>query len=169
MVHAQGAYRYRRGVVGSLAHLPGNPPGDDGDGIPPVDVYKIAVDEYRFQAQFNWSRTQYLLAFNVGILAAATAVASRPGRSAALVFILGALTAVLSMMVVKVQHGYYRAARDHMRRIEEAVALPTAQRLDTTAKLGGRRRKISVNQVVYLILAAVAVANVVGVAIIAAR
>jgi hypothetical protein len=132
-------------------------------------VYKIAVEEYRFQAQFNWSRTQYLLAFNVAILAAATAVASQPGRSAALVFALGAVAALLSAAVVRVQHGYYRAARDHMRRIEDAVALPPDQRLDTTANLGGRRRTISVNQIVHLLLAAIAVADLVGVLLVMIR
>ena len=155
----------RSGVAGSVARLPSGSAAD-GDGVPPADVYKIAVEEYRFQAQYNWSRTQYLLAFNVGILAAATAVASQPGKSAALVFGLGAIAALLSMSVVQVQHGYYRAARDHMKRIEAAVALPPDQRIDTTANLGGRRRKVlSVNQVVYLLLASVAVADLVGRAI----
>lgn len=96
--------RYGRLVSAPLARLPGG--ASDGDAkVPPVDLYRIAVEEYRFQAQFNWSRAQYLLAFNVGILAAATAVASRPGSGAALVFALGALAAVLSMLVVRVQHG----------------------------------------------------------------
>jgi hypothetical protein len=89
------AVAIRSSVASPVARLPSGPP-DDGDGIPPADIYKIAVDEYRFQAQYNWSRTQYLLAFNVGILAAATAVASQPGKSAALVFGLGAVAAVLS-------------------------------------------------------------------------
>jgi hypothetical protein len=155
-------------VAGSVARLPSGEPGN-GDGVPPADVYKIAVEEYRFQAQYNWSRTQYLLAFNVGILAAATAVALQPGASAALVFGLGAIASLLSMSVVRVQHGYYRAARDHMKRIEDVVALPHDQRIDTTANLGGRRRRISVNQIVYLILTSVAVANLVGVLLITTR
>ncbi|MEJ7741251.1 MAG: hypothetical protein WKF73_01150 [Nocardioidaceae bacterium] len=49
------------------------------------------MEEYRFQAQYNWSRTQYLLGFNVAILVAGTVVAARPGRGAALVFLLGAI------------------------------------------------------------------------------
>jgi hypothetical protein len=47
------------------------PGGDDGDRVPAVDLYKNCVDEYRFQVLHNWSRTQYLLAFNAAILAAA--------------------------------------------------------------------------------------------------
>lgn len=74
--------------------------------MPPADIYRIAVDEYRFQAQFNWSRTQYLLAFNAGILVAASVVASHPGRGAALVFFLGAVTAALSQLVVRTQQRF---------------------------------------------------------------
>lgn len=148
------------GMAGSVARLPHDP--TDGDGLPPADLYKVSVEEYRFQAQYNWSRTQYLLAFNAVILTAASAVASRPGRSAALVFVLGAIVATLSMLVVRTQHDYYRAARDRMQRVEEALSVPPTQRIDTTATLGQRRRRVSVNQVVYLLLGAIAVADLVG-------
>lgn len=33
-----------------------------------VDLYKVAVEEYRFQVDLNWKRTQYFLALNVAIL-----------------------------------------------------------------------------------------------------
>ncbi len=126
----------------------------------------MSVEEYRFQAQFNWSRTQYLLAFNAAILTAASAVASRPGRSAAFVFILGAVAAMLSALAVRTQHGYYRAARDRMRRVEEALGVPFEQRIDTTSTLGHRRRAASVNQVVYLLLGGMTAADLVGCAVI---
>jgi hypothetical protein len=62
------------------------------------------------------------------------------------------------------------SARDHMKRVEAAVALPRDQRIDTTANLGGRpRRLLSVNRVVYLLLASVAVADLDGVLLIAFR
>jgi hypothetical protein len=64
---------------GNVARLPSS---TTGDGVPPSDVYKIAVDDYHFQAQFNWSRTQYLLAFDAAILAIGAGLSSRPGHSA---------------------------------------------------------------------------------------
>lgn len=132
-----------------------------------LDLYKIAVEEYRFQATFNWSRTQYLLAFNAGILAAGSAVASRPGNSAALVFLLGAVAAVMSGQVIRTQHGYYRAARDHVRRLEDVLAVPGPQRLDTTSTMGRRRSpKVNVTGVIYLLFAALLVAHGVGVGIV---
>jgi hypothetical protein len=151
-------------MAGSVARLPQEP--TNGDGLPPAELYKLALDEYRFQAQFNWSRTQYLLAFNAAILTAASAVASRPGRSAALVFVLGAAAALLSLVAVRTQHGYYRAARDRMRRIEKATGIAAEHQIDTTATMGERQRAVSVNQVVYLLLGSMAVANIVGCTII---
>lgn len=151
-------------MAGNLARLPASSP-EGGGTVPPANLYRIAVEEYRFQAQFNWSRTQYLLAFNAGILAAAIGLASQQGRLAAIAFGLGVVAAVLSLLVVKVQHGYYRAARDHMRCIESELDIPDSQRLDTTAKLGDRNRTISVNMVVYLLLGAVATANALGIAV----
>lgn len=126
-------------------------------------MYKVSVEEYRFQAQYNWSRTQYLLIFNTAILAAASALSAQLGRGAALIYLLGAVTAPLSVVVVRTQHDYYRAARDRMKRVEAAYRIPTDQRIDTTATLGSRQRKISVNQVVYLLLSFLCLAHVVGV------
>lgn len=160
--------RYGGAVPSPLAHLPDNGPAD-GDGLPPVDIYKIAVDEYRFQATFNWSRTQYLLALNIAILAAGTVVASRPGHGATLVFALGAVIALLSLVVVRVQHSYYRAARAHLRTVETTLHVPEDQRLNTTATMGNRRRRIAVTQVVNIILVAIAVSDAVGFSLILTR
>jgi Mn2+/Fe2+ NRAMP family transporter len=147
-------------MSGSVAHLPGR--GGGGD-LPPEAVYGAAVEEYRFQARYNWSRTQYHLGFNVAILAAATAVATRPeGHAAALVFFLGIVAAGLSASVVHTQHDYYRAARNHMARVEDDLGVPLRQRLDTTASMGTRRRKVSVNQLVYFLLAVIALADAIG-------
>lgn len=97
-------------MAGSVARLPNGSRGN-GDGVPPFEVYRMAVDEYRFQAQYNWSRTQYLLGLNVAVLAAATAVAATPGKGAVLVFAFGVVASILSALDVRTQHDYYRAAR----------------------------------------------------------
>lgn len=150
-------------MAGSVARLPSNSHNGDGDGsIPPADLYRIAVEEYRFQAQYNWSRTQYLLAFDAGILAVAIGLGTQPALLSTLAFALGLVVSVLSIMAVKVQHSYYRAARDHMRRVESELGVPSDQRMDTTATLGGRRRKMSVNTIVYLLLGSLGAANIYG-------
>jgi hypothetical protein len=140
-----------------LATPAGGPPP-----IPPQDIYRIAVDEYRFQAQFNWTRTQYLLGLNALILVAGTTLSRPAGTVAMLVFSFGAIAAVLSALVIRTQHGYYRSARSHMVRIEIDLGIPVDQRLDTTTTLGDRPRFLSVNQVIYLLLGAIAVADASG-------
>lgn len=138
-----------------------SPPAPEQESPSADEVYRVAVEEYRFQATFNWSRTQYLLAFNAAILAAAVAVAG--GRPAVLVFALGAVTSVLSAWAVHTQHGYYRAARDRMRVVEAELDVAQTQRVTTTATLGERRRpSATVTQVTYLLFAALLVADVVG-------
>ena len=149
-------------MAGNVARLPSSASNDDG-GVPPADLYRIAVEEYRFQAQFNWSRTQYLLAFDAGILAVAIGLGSQPLVLGVLAFILGLVAALLTIVVVRVQHGYYRAARDRMRRVESDLGLDQRQRVDTTSTLGGRRRLVSVNHVVYLLLGALAAGNLYGI------
>ena len=151
----------------SVPHLHGEPPPDDG--IPPVELYKNAVEEYRFQVQFNWSRTQYLLAFNAAILAAAVALSAREDRGASLVFALGVVASLLSAVAQRTQHRYYRAARDRLRRVETMFDIPEEARVDTTSKLGGRRQSVKVQHVVYLLFAAMAVAQFIGFLIVLIR
>lgn len=142
---------------------------DGEDRVPALEIYKAAIDEYRFQATYNWSRTQYMLVFNTGILAAAAAVASRPGHSAALIFGLGVVACVVSYFLIHTQQDYYRAARDRMRHVEENVGVPEDMRTNTTSTLGGRNRLVSVNQLVTLLLGALCIADIVGAAIVGLR
>lgn len=138
------------------------PNGDGGDQLPPLDLYKLAVEEYRFQAQFNWTRTQYLLGFNVAILAAGTAVSGPFGGFALPIFVLGLVAAVLSLLVMRQQADYYRATRDRVRRLEERYGVEADARIDTTSTLGGRSRSVSVKQLVNLLTGAVGLADVVA-------
>lgn len=147
----------------TVSSLRGGPPDDDGDGlIPPVELYKNAVEEYRFQVQFNWTRTQYLLVFNAAILAAAVALSARPGVGAAVVYGLGAVAAALSSVVQSTQHGYYRAARNRLKRVEAMYKIPEAARIDTTGNLGARRVSIKVTFVVNLLLWAMVAGHLIG-------
>jgi hypothetical protein len=132
--------RYRATVASPLAHLPDGLSDVDAGSVPAADIYKTAVEQYRFQAQFNWSRTQFLLTFNAAVLVAATVVASTSGHGA-FVFALGAVAVLLTVAVLRTQHDYYRAARNHLRLIEHTLQLPQHARLDATSATGHRRSK----------------------------
>lgn len=131
------------------------------DGIEATEYYRLAVEEYRFQAEYNWKRTQQMLVFNTAILAAGSAVASRTPW-AILIFILGIVACGLTLAMNRTQHAYYRAARDRMRRIEQAINIPDDWRVDTTATLGGRKRIASVSTLVTVLLVAIALADATG-------
>ncbi len=101
--------RYGQDMAGAIHRI--RPDDGGGDNLPPMDLYRLAVEEYRFQAEFNWKRTQYLLAFNAAILAAGTAVAGRFGAYAIPVFALGAVACVLAALVMRQQHDTTTTAR----------------------------------------------------------
>lgn len=145
----------------NLPRLP-EPSHEGPGGIPPEELYKLAVEEYRFQAEFNWSRTRYFLAFNAAILAAGAALSIRGALFAIPVFVLGVVACVLAAEVTRVQHNYYRAARKRMTAMEETLQLQTPYVVDTTSTLGHRPRRVSVQQLIYLLLATVALADVLG-------
>jgi len=131
-----------------------------------LDLYRVAVDEYRFQATFNWSHAQYWMVFNSGILIAGTALLTAAEHSTypVVVFAVGAVASVLSMRAVQVAHSrYYRAARGRVKRFDDLLHLPADLRFDTTAGFTGRRRpRVNVAVVTYLLLTVLAVADIAG-------
>jgi hypothetical protein len=148
------------------ARWPTPEPPENGPRGELLELYKIAVDEYRFQAQFNWSRTQYWLVFNSGILAAGVALVAAFGDSTfpILVFAVGVVACALSARAIQVSHGYYRAARARLQRFETALDLQPEMRFDTTAGLAhARRPTVNVTAVTYLLLAVLAAADIAGI------
>lgn len=104
------------------------------------DLYKVSVDEYRFQVTLNWQRTQYYLALNAGFLAAGIgllqAVKGTLNILVALVFFSGLAACIFSILAGEVQHAYYRSARDAKARIEGRLELGDLS-IRTTSGMGG--------------------------------
>ena len=104
-----------------------------------LELYRIAIDEYRFQVTLNWNRTQYYLGLNVGILGIATGILElsegEAGFLTAGLYLAGVVCALLSLAALRVQHGYYRTARDHKAHIEEQLGLGDL-RIGTTPGMG---------------------------------
>ena len=134
-----------------------------------VRLYEIAVEEYRFQVQLNWNRAQYLLGFNTAVIAAGAALIKLNGSKKidpliAGIFIVGLVTAVMSMSATYMQHGYYRAARDHMRALANRLELGEAAVTTTPGMRGVLPRRLGKMQtILYTLFAVVAVINVIGI------
>jgi hypothetical protein len=137
-----------------------------------LELYRLAVEEYRFQVNLNWQRTQYLLAFNVGVLGVSIALLSVRVHGATFltgfVFLLGAVSSVLSMLALQTQHGYYRSAREKFKTLEQLLALQPELQIETTPGMeavpGGKApaRRVRVQTVVLTLLAAVALVDLLG-------
>jgi hypothetical protein len=78
-----------------------------------IDLYRIAVDEYRFQVRLNWDRTAYLITLNSGLVAVATGLL-KIGSAAVIdlfvagVFLVGMFVSLVSIKNVLTGHRYYR-------------------------------------------------------------
>lgn len=132
-----------------------------------LDLYHIAIDEYHFTVTLAWSRTQYFLAFNVGILTAGTALLTLGSSHvfSVIVFVVGLVAAVLSIRAVQVSHHYFRATRDRVRSFETELGLPGDLRFNTTSGFADRPRpriNVNVTVVVYMLLGVLASADVAG-------
>jgi hypothetical protein len=78
-----------------------------------IDLYKIAIEEYRYQVRLNWDRTAYYLTLNSGLVAIATGLlklSSAPlvNLFVAAVFLLGLVASLIGIKNLKTGHEYYR-------------------------------------------------------------
>ena len=93
-----------------------------------LDLYRIAVDEYRFQVKLNWDRTAYLITLNSGLIAVATGLL-KVGSAAVVdlfvagVFLVGAFVSVVSIKNILTGHRYYRRTILKKTLIEDQLGL----------------------------------------------
>lgn len=79
------------------------------------NLYKIALEEYRFEVQLNNDRTFRFLVFNAAALSVGTGLLKTGGVVATnifvvLLFLAGAMAARLGIRAIKKGHEYYRRA-----------------------------------------------------------
>jgi hypothetical protein len=129
------------------------------------EQYRLAVEEYRFQVDLNWRRSEYFFVLNIGVLVAgATLLASNglPEALVGLVFVMGALLATMSFLANDSQHSYYKAARETKERLEEKLELGDVA-LRTTPGMGsGIARLGRVSTFLKTMLVAIALVDLVG-------
>src|SRR2546422_11317465 len=91
------------------------------------ELYKLAIDEYRFQVELNWKRSQYYFVLNAAIIALGANFLRGDKKDdwivAAWVFGGGLLIVGLSLLATFTQHEYYRAARDGKTMLETRLHL----------------------------------------------
>jgi hypothetical protein len=92
------------------------------------DLYKIAIDEYRFEVRLGWDRITYFLILNSGVLSVATGLLMLDDSSVvcgfvALLFGFGIATSLAGVRSIAKSHEYYRRTIVKKTAIEEYLGL----------------------------------------------
>jgi hypothetical protein len=134
-----------------------------------LELYKIAVEEYRFQVRLNADRSRDFIVLNSAIIAAAITLLgqARLPLLAGMVFLIGLVVAVLSALGTHTQHGYYRDARNRTAQLEERLGIRREGDRDLVlykAKpTGSRYRRFgSITNFNYIILGLLCLVDLIG-------
>ena len=160
---------------GGVNSSPTEDASDEGSASPSEEalwqLYKIAVDEYRFQVNLNWQRLQYFLGLNVailgvgaGLLRVGTAQDQQPSNVLpGLVFLAGVGLSAAAWYLARRQQDYYRNARNRMTKIGKRLGIHELG-VGTTAGARGEpsRPWAKVRVVNQIVLAGLAVLNGIG-------
>jgi hypothetical protein len=93
-----------------------------------LDLYKIAIEEYRFEVRLGWDRTTYFLVLNSAILSVATGLLKLDNPPVvylfiSLLFAFGLMTSLIGSRSITMAHEYYRRAVVKKTVIEERLGL----------------------------------------------
>ncbi len=95
-----------------------------------LGLYKIAIQEYRFEVKLNWNRTMYYLAFNSALISVSTALLKLDNPPIvylliAMIFLLGFISCLIGSSAVRTGHQYYRRTIVKKTLIEDMLGLTT--------------------------------------------
>jgi hypothetical protein len=104
-----------------------------------IDLYKVAIEEYRFQVKLNNDRLLHLTVFNIAFLSAGAGLlkvaGSRLGNAlVASIFIAGFFTSLIGALAVRTLHQYYRRTVHRRTVYEDLLGLAQVRDLPS----GGR-------------------------------
>ena len=96
--------------------------------IPNDELYKIAIDEYRFVVSLGWDRAKHYVLFNSAVVSVGTGLLTLQQPESihllvALLFGSGCVTCWIGASAVETAHGYYRASIHKKTLIEEELGL----------------------------------------------
>jgi hypothetical protein len=105
------------------------------------DQYRVVIDEYRFQVDLNWRRSQYYFVLNAAILVASLGLFASnvavPRTVIAIPFAMGLAVTLLAIAANQTQNAYYYAIRDKKQLLELRLGLGELA-IQTTRGMGNR-------------------------------
>ena len=113
--------------------------GDQCRNLP--ELYKHAIEEYRFNVQLSWDRTRFYLGLNTALVAAIATLLRIESDSSwplGVASMAGVATSAMGILTIRKGHRYYRHAVYKKTLIEDGLGLHTkveshAHRLATLA------------------------------------
>jgi len=118
-----------------------------------LELYRTAIEEYRFQVKLNADRSRDYFVANSAIVGAGVALLqAKHSHLAVVVFAVGFLVSLLAGLATHTQHGYYQHTRDNVGRLEGLLGFSDLSLIKTGASKSRVRRFASVTKVHYLIL-----------------
>lgn len=124
-----------------------------------IELYKLAVGEYRAEVSLGWDRQKLFLTLNPVLTAFIPLVGSRSGTATRLAFVAAALIALCGVLVVRRSHGRYRAAYGLVRQYEQRLGIEGLQTTGGMREAKGllrleRYRIVDVLVVIFVMIAA---------------
>ncbi len=106
-----------------------------------IELYKVAIEEYRFQVKLNNDRLLHLTVFNIAVLSAGAGLLKVAGGRlsnllVATIFVAGFCTSFIGARSVGTFHRYYRrtvhrkAVYEELLGLTKAIDLPNGGRAD---------------------------------------
>jgi len=99
-----------------------------------LELYKVAIEEYRFQVKLNNDRLLHLTVFNIALLSAGAGLVKVGGPRlgsllVATIFLAGFCTSLIGARAVRTFHEYYRRTVYKKTVYEELLGLTQAREL----------------------------------------
>jgi hypothetical protein len=109
-----------------------------------IELYKVAIEEYRFQVKLNNDRLLHLTVFNIAVLSAGAGLlkvgGSRLGNAlVASIFVAGFCTSLIGALAVRTFHRYYRRTVHRRTVYEDLLGLAQVRELP-----GGGRADLAI-------------------------
>jgi len=78
-----------------------------------LELYRVAVDEYRFEVKLGWDRAMYYMVFNTAIISVGTGLLKLEDLPAghwliAAIFLVGVCSSLIGRRAIRKGHEYYR-------------------------------------------------------------
>lgn len=99
-----------------------------------IELYKVAIEEYRFQVKLNNDRLLHLTVFNIAVLSAGAGLLKVGGSKwgnvlVATIFIAGFCTSLIGALAVRTFHQYYRRTVHRRTVYEDLLGLAQSREL----------------------------------------